>query len=114
MKTFVGLVVAILFLTLFTVENTTPVAFKFMSFAVDIPLSLAIVIPLGVALLIFALFHFGTLEKAEVVIRDLENNVERAQKELVAATKRKHELEIENRKLKIRLGDETDTDEHSL
>ncbi len=105
MKTFVALVVVVLFLTLFAVENTAPILLQFMSMGVAVPASLAIIMPLGIALLFFALFHFGTLGKAEAVIRDLEDNVERAQKELLSAT---------NRKMKIRLGDETDTDANSL
>lgn len=114
MKTFVSMVIVVLVLTLFAIENTEPVSMKLVTFLVEVPLSLAIVMPLGVALLFFALFHFGTLGKADIVIRDLEDNVENAQKQLLAATKRTHELEIENRKLKIRLGDETDSDERSL
>lgn len=108
------MVVVVLVFTLFAVENTEPVAMKLMTFLVEAPLSLAIIMPLGIALLFFALFHFGTVGKASIVIRDLEDNVENAQKQLVEVTKRTHELEIENRKLKIRLGDETDTDERSL
>ena len=108
------MVIAVLFFTLFTVENTATVPMKLMTFLIDVPLSLAIVMPLGLALLFFSLFHFGTMGKVDIVIRDLEDNVENAQKQLLTATKRTHELEIENRKLKIRLGDETDTDEQSL
>lgn len=114
MKAFVSMVIVVLVLTLFAVENTAPVPMRLMTFLVDVPLSIAIIIPLGVALLFFALFHFGTMGKADIVIRDLEDTVEDAQKQLLAVTKRTHELEIENRKLKIRLGDETDTDERSL
>jgi citrate lyase beta subunit len=54
------------------------------------------------------------MSKAAVVIRDLEDSVERAQKKVLEVTKRTHELEIENRKFKIRLGDQLDTDERSL
>lgn len=114
MKTFVSMVVVVLIFTLFAVENTVPVSMKFMTFLIDVPLSIAIIMPLGIALLFFALFHFGATGKAAIVIRDLEDNVENAQQQLVEVTKRTHELEIENRKLKIRLGDETDTDGQSL
>lgn len=114
MKTFVSMVIVVLVFTLFAIENTAPVPMRLMTFLVEIPLALAIVMPLGTALLFFALFHFGTVGKTDIIIRDLEDNVENAQKQMLEATKRTHELEIENRKLKIRLGDEADTDERSL
>lgn len=114
MKMFVSMVIVVLLFTLFAVENTTTVPMKLMTFLVDVPLSLAIIMPSGLALLFFALFHFGTMGKVDMVIRDLEDNVENAQRQLLEATKRTHELEIENRKLKIRLGDETSADERSL
>ena len=114
MKTFVSMVIVVLIFTLFAIENTAIVPMKLMTFVVEVPLVLALIMPLGIALLLFSLFHFGTMRKADMIIRDLEDNVENAQKQLLAATKRTHELEIENRKLKIRLGDETDTDDRSL
>ena len=114
MKAFVSMVIVVLALTLFAVENTAPVVMRFMTFPITIPLSLAIITPLGMALLLFSLFHFGTMRKAETVIHDLEDNMERTQKQMLGATKRTHELEIENRKLKIRLGEESDSDDRSL
>lgn len=108
------MVIVVLVFTLFAIENTATVPMKLVTFLVQVPLALAIVMPLGVALLFFALFHFGTMGKADMVIRDLEDNVENAQKQLLTATKRTHELEIENRKLKIRLGEDEDSDERSL
>lgn len=108
------MVVVVLVFTLFAVENTAAVSMKLMTFSIDVPLSIAIVMPLGLALLFFALFHFGTTGKAAIVIRDLEDNVENAQKQMLELTKRTHELEIENRKQKIRLGEETDADDRSL
>lgn len=114
MKAFVSMVIVVLVLTLFAVENTTPVSMKLATFSVAVPLSLAIIMPLGIALLLFALFHFGTMHKADLMIRDLEDSVDSAQKQALEATKRTHELEIENRKQKIRLGEETDLDDRSL
>lgn len=114
MKTFVSMVVVVLVFTLFAIENTATVPMKLMTFVVEVPLALALIMPVGMALLIFALFHFGTMRKAELVIHDLEDNVESAQKQAVEATKRTHALEIENRKLKIRLGEDTDGDDLSL
>lgn len=114
MKTFVSMVIVVLVFTLFAIDNTAPVPMRLMTFVVEVPLALAIIMPLGIALLFFSLFHFGTLRKAELVIHDLEDNVENAQKQLLEVTKRTHELEIENRKQKIRLGEDTEDDERSL
>ncbi len=114
MKTFVGLVVVVLLSVLFSVQNTTIVTVKVVTFLIHTPLSLAIIVPAGIALLFFALYFFGKMSKAALVIRDLEDSVERAQKKVLEVAKRTHELEIENRKFKIRLGDQLDADERSL
>jgi len=108
------MVIVVLTFTLFAIENTAAVPMRLITFSIDVPLAIAIVMPLGIALLLFSLFHFGTIRKADMVIHDLEDNVENVQKQMLESTKRTHELEIENRKLKIRLGDETDTDDRSL
>jgi uncharacterized integral membrane protein len=114
MKNFVVAVVLVLIFTLFAVANTTIVPIKFAVFSFKVPLSLALIVPVGITLLIFSLFHLRKIGKAEAVIRDLEENVEGSQKQVVEITKRTHELEIENRKLRIRLGEESDTDDTSL
>lgn len=114
MKTFVGIVVIMLLSVLFSVQNTTVVTVKVVTFLIPVPLSLAIIMPAGIIFLFFALFYFGKMSKVAVVIRDLEDSVERAQKKVLEVAKRTHELEIENRKFKIRLGDQLDTDERSL
>lgn len=114
MKNFVLIVITAVFYALFAVDNTIAVPLKFATFSIQVPLSLAIIIPLGTALLLFALYHIGKMRKSDLVIHDLEDNVESAQKEIVDIVKRTHELEIENRKLKIRLGEEDDQDEQSL
>lgn len=108
------MVIVVLIFTLFAIENTAMVPMKLMTFVVEVPLVLALIMPLGIALLLFSLFHFGTMRKAELVIHDLEDNVENSQKQLLEVTKRTHVLEIENRKLKIRLGEDTEGDDLSL
>ena len=114
MKSFVVMVVVSLFFVLFAEMNRTVVPIAFGTFSFNAPVSLVTIIPVGLTLLLFALYHLGKMRKAELVIRDLEDNVESAQKQVLEITKRTHELEIENRKYKIRLGEETDVDEQSL
>ncbi len=114
MKTFVSMVIVVLVFTLFAMENTAMVPMTIVTYLVEVPLALAIIMPVGIALLILSFFHFGTMRKADLVIRDLEDNVENAQKQLLEMTKRAHALEIENRKQKIRLGEDVDGDDLSL
>jgi|GEM_PF-2179072 len=114
MKSFVGVVVLVLGLTLFAASNTMTIPFRAGSFSAEVPLSLALIFPVGVALLSFALFHLRKMNKVDLVIRNLEDALEEAQKQLVAMTKRVHELEIENKKMKIRVGEPEDIDDNSL
>lgn len=113
MKSFVVAILLVLLLTFFAASNKTIVPVRISTFSTEVPLSLAIVFPVGIALLLFALFHLGGMRKALLIISDLENTVEDAQKQIVAITKRAHELEIENRKMKIRFG-ETDEEEDDI
>ena len=114
MKIFIATVLAVLFLTFFAASNKTIIPVTFASYSAEVPLSLALIFPVGIALLLFTLFHLRIVTKVELVIRDLEDNVEEMQKQLITMTKRAHELEIENRKLKIRFGEAEDEDDSSL
>jgi uncharacterized membrane protein YciS (DUF1049 family) len=114
MKIFVFMTVLILFFAFFTVQNTLLVPVKLGDFSITTPLPLAIIVPISVAMLLFAFFHLGLMRKASLVIRDLEDNVENSQNQILEITKQAHALEIENRKLKIRLGEESDVDDRSL
>lgn len=114
MKTFIATVLAVLLLTFFAASNKMTIPVSVASYSANIPLSLALIFPAGLAVLFFALFHVRKMNMAALVIRDLEDNVEEMQKQLITATKRTHELEIENRKLKIRLGEPEEEDDGSL
>ncbi len=114
MKNFVIMVIVVLLFTLFAVANKSMVSIKIATLSIQTPLSLAIIVPIGITLLLFALFYFRIIGKMELIIRDLEGNVEDTQKQVLEITKRKHELEIENRKLKVRLGEPADFDDTSL
>jgi uncharacterized integral membrane protein len=106
MKMFIFMITLILFFAFFTVQNTMVVPVKIADISINTPIS--------VAMLLFACFHLGLMSKASLVIRDLEDNVEKDQNQILEITKQAHALEIENRKLKIRLGEESDVDERSL
>ncbi len=114
MKIFIFMIILILFFAFFTVQNTMVVPVKIGDFSMNTPLPLAIIVPISLAMLIFSFFHLGLMRKASLVIQDLEGNVEKDQNQILEITKQAHALEIENRKLKIRLGEESDVDERSL
>ena len=114
MKIFTFMIALLLFFSFFIVQNTVVVPVKIGEYIFSTPLPLAIIVPLSVAMLLFAFFHLGLMRKANLIIRDLEDTVEQDQNQVLEITKQAHALEIENRKLKIRLGEETDIDERSL
>lgn len=111
MKIFIVLLVVVMGLTFFVTSNTEPVSLHFFTWTKDIPLSYILVFPIGVALLFSALFHLIQRSKTHFIIRDLEDNLENEQKKVLEIVKRTHELELENQKLKIRLGGTTFDDD---
>lgn len=113
MKTFIAIVLAAIVLTFLTVTNTVMVPLHFYSLSTSVALPFILVFPTGVALLCFAFFHEIRMEKSTAIIHGLEDDLQREQAKILEIVKRTHELELENRKLKIRLGD-TDTDDDSL
>ena len=113
MKMLVSIVLASMMLTFLVVTNTTSVPLHFYSFTMSLPLPFILIFPTGIALLCFAFYHERKMDKATVVIRELENDLQGEQEKVIETTKRTHELELENRKLKIRLGD-IDKDEDSI
>lgn len=115
MKIFIVIVLVGMGLTFFVVSNTEPVPLHFFTLTKNVPLSFILIFPVGIVSLVFALYHMLQRSKAHFIIRELEDSLENEQEKVLEITKRTHELELENRKLKIRLGDTgTDFDEDSL
>lgn len=113
MKNFIVIVLIVMGLTFFVTTNNQPVPLHFFSLTKDVPLSFILIFPIGITLLFFAFSYLIQRRKASIIIRDLEDNLESEQKKILEIAKHNHELEIENQKLKIRLG-HTDFDEDSL
>ncbi len=113
MKTFIVIILASIALIFLTVSNTTLVPLHFFHLTVNVPLPFVLSFPTGIALLCFALYHMRQMHKATLVIRELEDDLQHEQEKVLEIVRRTHALEIENRKLKIRLGD-TDFDDDSL
>lgn len=85
----------------------------FDSYTVKIPLPFILIFPTGIALLCFAFYHEHRMKKSTIVIRELENDLQSEQEKGIEIVRRTHELELENQKLKIRLGD-VDKDDDSI
>lgn len=100
-------------LTFFVITNADPVPLHFFEWSGSIPLPLILVFPTGTALLLFSLYHWRQMSKSSTIIRGLENELEAEQKKVLDVLTRTHELELENRKMSIRLGG-TQPDENSL
>lgn len=113
MKNFILIVVIVMGLTFFVTSNTEPVSLHIFTLTKSVPLSFILVFPIGITLVLFGFYHLILRRKASIIIRDLEDNLESEQEKILEIVKRTHELEIENQKLKIRLG-HTDFDEDSL
>ena len=113
MKTFIAIILASMALVFLVVTNTTLVPLHFYSLTMDFPLPFILMFPTGIALLCFAFFHERRMSKTTAIIHGLEDDFQSEQSKVLEMAKRAHELELENKKLKIRLGD-TDGDEDSL
>ncbi|MBP6889556.1 MAG: hypothetical protein KBF62_03460 [Candidatus Pacebacteria bacterium] len=113
MKMLVALVLAGMALTFFVVTNIVMVPLHFYSYTVKIPLPFILIFPTGIALLCFAFYHEHRMKKSTIVIRELENDLQSEQEKGIEIVRRTHELELENQKLKIRLGD-VDKDDDSI
>ena len=100
-------------LTFFVITNADPVPLHFFEWSGSVPLPFILVFPTGTALLLFSLYHWRQMSKSSTIIRGLENELEAEQKKVLDVLTRTHELELENRKMSIRLG-VTQPDENSL
>lgn len=105
MKMLVGIILASMVFTFLVITNATPVPLHFYSYTMSFPLPFILVFPTGIALLCFAFYHEHRTSKTTTIIRGLENDLQNEQEKVIETAKRTHELELENRKLKIRLGD---------
>lgn len=111
MKIFIVLLIVVIGLTFFVTSNTASVPLHFFTLTRDIPLSYILVFPISITLLLFSFYHLLQRRKTYSIIRDLEDDLENEQKKVLEIVKRTHELELENQKLKIRLGGTTFDDD---
>lgn len=93
----------------FATQNTSSVSLTFLGYAIpDIPVYLAVIIPFLVGLLVSFLFHMAKDLSSSLTINEEKGKIKNLKKELAEVTKRAHQLEVENAKLKTQVGEPDD------
>jgi uncharacterized integral membrane protein len=99
----------------FATLNTSLVSIHFGTSSIDnVPIYLLVLASLGVGVVFGALFYSMRAISSWLAWGKKEKEISVAKKEVSDLTRRVHQLEIENAKLKIKNGDEDETDEESL
>ena len=111
MLRFVFLIIFTIILVVFATTNAAPVSIQIAGSYLEVPLTYIIFLPVGIALLTFAAFYLLKSRNLKVMIHTIENEKESVQSDVTKLTKKNHELEIENKKLKTRLGIKANDDE---
>lgn len=110
MKTVLLLILAIL-IAFFATANASSTPINFGSYTLSIPLSLALILPLGTGLLILTVIYSAKARRLQSVIKHNNNEISELQSNIVELNKKTHQLEIENNKLKMKLGGKPFDDE---
>lgn len=114
MLALVGIVIFGLIFAFFATINTTPITINLgYTTLSQIPLYVAIFVSLGAGLLIAALIYMGKSVLTFFKVGKTEHELTRAKETITDLTKRVHTLELENTKLKTKMGEE-EADEDSL
>ena len=96
---------------LFATQNTSVVEVNFGHFYIpDIPIYLVVLIPLVIGLFAAFLIYITKDISAEIITTKLEKEAKVAKAENTELVKRVHKLELENTKLKAKLGEDFDED----
>lgn len=98
----------------FATLNTSPVTIRFSSYTLEnIPLYLLALASLGFGVLFATLFYIFKSLSTHFVLSKKTGELAKSKKEIAELTKKIHQLEIENTRLKTKNGEEV-TDEDSL
>jgi len=104
----ITVVLGILF-ALFATQNTGPVSLNFGGYIFpNIPLYLAILIPLLIGLITAMLFHIFKDLSQSLTINEQKDENKALKKELAETTKSLHKFEVENAKIKNENGEPDD------
>lgn len=111
MKKFILLLIFILLIVYFATTNSNPILVKLGTTSFEIPLSIALILPLVVSLLIFTLFYMTKTHLLKRKISALESQLNEIEDSSTQFTKEIHSLKLENKKLKTKLGIKSFDDE---
>lgn len=111
MKIFILLIILAISVSFFATANASSIPIYFGSYTLNAPLSLALILPLGAGLLIFTLVYSAKARRLKSVINNNNNEINDLQETITGLNKRVHQLEIENNKFKVKLGDKPFDDE---
>lgn len=96
---------------IFAIQNTTPTEVNLIILKIPaIPLFLVVLVPLLLGLLASFLIHMFTEISASMTIDENKREIKGTKQENAELAKRVHKLELENTKLKAKLGEEFDED----
>jgi uncharacterized integral membrane protein len=96
---------------LFATQNTSPVTLNFGGRTLaNIPIYLAILIPLLTGLTLALLFHIVKGLSQNLTISEQKDQMKNLKKELAEVTKDAHKFQLENTKLKTENGNPEDED----
>lgn len=105
MKIFILLIILVILISFFATANSAPTLIHFGSYTLNAPLSLALILPLSIGLLLFTVIYLAKARRLRSVIKNNNDEIAELQNTLTQTNKKVHQLEIENNKLKTRLGD---------
>lgn len=98
-----------IFFAIFATQNTVPVSLNFAGYTLpNIPLYLAILIPLLAGLLLALFFHIVKDFSQRLTINKQKNENKNLKKDLAETTKSSHKFEVENAKIKTENGEPDD------
>ena len=93
----------------FATQNTGPVFLNFAGYTLsNVPLYLAILVPLLVGLILAMLFHVFKDLSQSLTINEQKDENKNLKKDLAETTKSSHKFEVENAKIKTENGEPED------
>ena len=111
MLTLVVTVVLGIGFALFATQNTGSIDLNFGSYKInDVPIYIVVLVTLLIALVISFFTYIGRHLSDSLTLSEQRDDLKELKKENIELTKKAHKLELENTKLKAKIGEEFDED----
>lgn len=111
MVTLLSAVTLSVFFAVFATQNTGVVSLNFGQYSItDIPIYLVALLPMAIGIFVALFFHLTNGLSQKLTINEQREELKKLKKEIAEASKRVHQLEIENIKIKNDGAEETDED----